>query len=235
MPKVPVKSRTKRTQTKPAKPKDPKTSHLYTDDNPTTTINGTGFKDEAAALRTLELINQRSLPYQFQTVNTLYHRAKHHPSMKKTKADGSAGTAEMREAMEVFREWVDETYPSQREGLGAGGFKPLLSKGCVERFLERIEGSKDVGEDARAFAKVYAALSKGKRLGNVLLEDSKPTEPDWERKRYDALDGLVPAGKEDGGDAWGLSELWMDDKSLTPQHLQLVAWAWSPIKEAKLP
>lgn len=33
----------------PKKEKDPKQSHLYTDDNPETTLHGTGFKDAATA------------------------------------------------------------------------------------------------------------------------------------------------------------------------------------------
>lgn len=216
------------------KSKDPKDSHLYTDDNPATTIHGTGFKDKSAALRTLDLIKNRSPIYQFQTVNTMYHRAKHHPAMKKA-ADGAASTQGMREAMEVFRTWLDETYPAAKDDLRAGGFKPLLSKKVMERYLERIEGSSSVSADAKAFAKVYVNLPKGKKLGNVLVDDSKPMEQDWEARRYEALASLVPAGKEGGEKEWKLSELWNDDRKMTDQHLELVAWAWSPVAESKLP
>jgi hypothetical protein len=62
-----------------------KDSHLYTDDNPSTTLHGTGFKDAETANNTLELISKRSLTYQFQTINTLFHRARNHPSVKKAK------------------------------------------------------------------------------------------------------------------------------------------------------
>lgn len=37
---------------KPAKEKNPKDSHLYTDDNPETTLQGTGFKDVTTAKNT---------------------------------------------------------------------------------------------------------------------------------------------------------------------------------------
>ncbi|KAK5725803.1 hypothetical protein LTR15_003993 [Elasticomyces elasticus] len=219
---------------KPAgKPKDPKASHLYTDDNPATTIHGTGFKDEAAAHRTLELISKRSLVYQFQTVNTLFNRAKHHPAMKKS-IEGSANTAGIEKAMAIFRDWIDVTYPAQREALRAGRFKPLLSKKCVERLLPAIEET-DISGEAKAFAKMYAAFPKAKRLGNALVDDLKPTEADWEVTRYAALDGLVSVGKEEGEGAWKMSELWTDDRKPTSQHLELIAWAWSPVKEAKLP
>lgn len=36
--------------------KDLTASHLYTDDNPETTLHGTGFKDEAAATKTSRLM-----------------------------------------------------------------------------------------------------------------------------------------------------------------------------------
>lgn len=229
---TPIPKPTKHAST--SKTKNPKDSHLYTDDNPATTIHGTGFKDKSAALRTLDLIKNRSLIYQFQTVNTMYHRAKHHPAMKKA-VGGAASTQGMREAMEVFRTWLDETYPAAKESLRAGGFKPMLSKKVVERYLERIEGSKVVSEDAKAFAKVYVNLPKGKKLGNVLVDDSRPMEQDWEARRYAALDGLVPAGKEGGEKEWKLSELWNDDRDVADQHLELVAWAWSPVAESKLP
>lgn len=43
-------ARDKKNDPKPEK--DPKTSHLYTDDNPETTLHGTGFKDAATAHKT---------------------------------------------------------------------------------------------------------------------------------------------------------------------------------------
>ncbi|KAI7204465.1 hypothetical protein KC340_g14738, partial [Hortaea werneckii] len=197
-------------------PKDPKTSHLYTDDNPATTIHGTGFKDAAAAHRTLDLIRTRSLTYQFQTVNTMFHRASHHPAMKKKPASsssssGSNGNSQqgMEEAMSIFRHWLDDTYPAAKSSLRAGGFKPLLSKPLVEKYLPLILSSAssssqlseagapdDSDKDAKAFAQRYVHLAKGKRLGNVLLDDGDPTGLDWEGRRYRALCALVPEGKE---------------------------------------
>ncbi|KAI7217184.1 hypothetical protein KC333_g4384 [Hortaea werneckii] len=268
-------------------PKDPKTSHLYTDDNPATTIHGTGFKDAAAARRTLDLIKTRSLTYQFQTVNTMFHRASHHPAMKKSassssSSSGSGGNSDsqqgMKEAISIFRHWLNDTYPAAKSALRAGGFKPLLSKPLVEKYLPLILSSSfsssssspssssfsghyddnDDDRDAKAFAQRYVNLAKGKRLGNVLLDDGDPTGWDWEGRRYRALCGLVPEGKEKEG-GWGEGELWEDadgdggegewdeggsggrkgkgskkKKKVSGRHLQLIAWAWSPVGERKL-
>jgi len=171
----------------------------------------------------------------------MYHRAKHHPAMKKAgqneEKGGEDSTKDMKEAMAVFREWLDDTYPATKASMrGDGGFKPLLSKKIVEKYLERIEGSKNVGKEGKTFAKTYVELGKGKRLGNVLVEDSKPAEPDWEARRYSVLCDMVPEGKEEAG-KWDDEELWADDgkKEVSEEHLEMIAWAWSPMQERKLP
>lgn len=235
MPKAQSKAKTKaaRTPQSLAKPKDPKASHLYTDDNPATTIHGTGFKDAAAAKRTLELIKKRSLTYQWQTVNTMYHRAKHHPSMKKASSD----TGQMKEAMEIFREWLDVTHPAEKAQLRGGGFKPLLSKSTLQMYMKRIQASDKVEKVAKEFVEMYTELPKGKRLGNVLVDNTKPKEPDWEVVRYEQLSELASAGKEEAK-AWDYDELWGKDSNgrrrVTEGHLKLIAWAWSPVNSREL-
>lgn len=237
MPKETSRSHTKASRqdplSKPSSTRTGKDSHLYTDDNPSTTIHGTGFKDKAAAERTLDLIKRRSLIYQFQTINTMFNRAKHHPAMKKA-VDGSASTADMRAAMDVFRHWLDVTYPAAKDAQRAGGFKPMLSKKTVEKYIKRIEQSKDVDRLGQEFGRVYCELPKGKKLGNVLVNDSKPEEADWETKRYETLNDLVPASQEDSPDKWKSDDLFDSDGNVSEQHLKLIAWAWSPIPERKL-
>jgi len=212
-----------------------KDSHLYTDDNPSTTLHGTGFKDAATATHTLHLISKRSLTYQFQTVNTLFHRARNHPSVKKAKTPDQAPSG-INEALEIFKKWLDETYPASKASLRAAGFKPLLSKGLVGKHLEKINKARDdavIEEEAADFASLYSSLPKNRRLGNVLMDDSKPGEADWEVRRYEALDRLVPEGDEDGK-VWAKDRLWDGEGGLSSEHLNLVAWGWSPLGERGL-
>ncbi|KAL1582236.1 hypothetical protein WHR41_09103 [Cladosporium halotolerans] len=229
-------------KTKPDEPnpsKDPKASHLYTDDNPSTTLHGTGFKDAATAHHTLSLIATRSLTYQFQTVNTLFHRARNHPSVKRTRSktaedkSESEGPAGILAAIDVFQTWLETTYPASKGALRAGGgFKPLLSKKCVERFLPGLE-ERGVGKEALEFARLYVSLPRNRRLGNVLVDEGEPGGKDWEVMRYEALDGLVEAGKEEGG-SWEEGELWDGEGELSEVHARLVAWGWSPVGERRL-
>jgi hypothetical protein len=71
---------------------------LYEDKHPQTSTKGTGFKDKQKALDTLQIIKHRDLTYQKQVVNTMYNRAKHHPHQ----------TATMKDAMEVFKDWLEK-------------------------------------------------------------------------------------------------------------------------------
>ena len=71
---------------------------LYEDKHPKTSTKGTGFKDKKKALDTLKIIKDRDITYQRQVVNTMYNRAKYHPHQ----------TEEMKDAMKVFKEWLDK-------------------------------------------------------------------------------------------------------------------------------
>lgn len=162
----------------------------------------------------VSLVSKRSLLYQWQTINTMYHRAKHHP--KKTK--------DMEAAMAVFEKWLKETYPKQKAELRV--FKPLQKK-TVGLFLPDLKKAK--GIDTK-FAELYVTLEPRKKLANVLVEDSKPGEPDWDRTRVEALSKLVP--HENNGVEEG--DLWLKEGVPSYYHLSLIAWAWSPLTEYKL-
>ena len=71
---------------------------LYEDNHPETSTKGLGFKNKEKAIETLKIIKNRDLTYQKQVVNTMYNRAKYHPSQ----------TKDMRDAMKVFKEWLNK-------------------------------------------------------------------------------------------------------------------------------
>lgn len=144
----------------------------------------------------------------------MYNRAKHHP--KKTK--------DMEAAMEIFHKWLKETYPKQKSDLRV--FKPLQKK-TVELFLPDLKKAK--GIDTK-FAELYVKLEPRKKLANVLVDDTKPGEQDWDKARVDALSELVP----DKDNEIEESELWEKDGVPSNYHLSLIAWAWSPLTEYKL-
>jgi hypothetical protein len=99
--------------------------HLYSDDHPETTLSGTGFKDAATALRTVELVKLKPRNRQVWTINAMYNRAKHHPHQ----------TASMREAMSIFNTWLAE-YNEQKEHEKTHGAKRERGDAGIENGLE---------------------------------------------------------------------------------------------------
>jgi inhibitor of KinA sporulation pathway (predicted exonuclease)/DNA-directed RNA polymerase subunit RPC12/RpoP len=74
-------------------------SRLFTDENPATTIKGTGFKDREMAERTIFLTSQKGVRYkQYWTIKAMRERAAFHPHQ-------SSG---MRDAIIVFDKWLKE-------------------------------------------------------------------------------------------------------------------------------
>lgn len=175
--------------------------------------------------------------------------------------------------MSIFRTWLDTTYPTLQTSLRAQGFKPLLSKSVVNIYLSQIQAASattpsppnknknnnnnnsnsktqcDNNNNNKhtnsTFAEIYTTLPKGKKLGNVLVDESQPGEADWEIRRYQALDRIVPEGMEEEkekekeeeekekGRSWK-ELLWDEEGKVSEWHLSMIAWAWSPVSERKL-
>lgn len=165
----------------------------------------------------VSLVSKRSLTYQWQTINTMYHRAKHHPNK----------TSDMEAAMAIFKTWLDTTYPQQKADQRT--FKPL-SKKTVEVLLPELKKAEEGGGVDTAFAELYVHLEPRKRLANVLVNPGEPGEPDWEKTRLDALSKLVPEDSTDVDE----ETLWGEDGLPSPFHWSLIAWAWSPLSDQKL-
>ena len=71
---------------------------LYSDDDPTDTVKGTGYGDAETARKTLQIIKSVDKERQMQIVNTMYNRAKHHANR----------TSDMEDAMKIFKSWIDK-------------------------------------------------------------------------------------------------------------------------------
>ena len=201
-------------------------SHLYTDDNPSTTLHGTGFQDAAVAEKTIDLVKKRSLTYQFQVVNTMFHRAKHHPHPN----------ARMEGAMEVFSKWLAE-YPVKKKHLP--DFKKA-SRAFVQTYLEAIERQQLQPDDAElvtsepfeqalTWARMYVAMPTGKRLANTLT-CADPQEPDMESLRLVNLQELVPQDStQRDSRAWRLTD--GNCKQVSDLHLQWILWGYTPAEK----
>jgi hypothetical protein len=201
-------------------------SHLYTDDNPSTTLHGTGFQDSTVAQRTIDLVQKRSLTYQFQVINTMFHRAKHHPHPN----------ARMHGAMDIFSKWL-EHYPVKKKQLPE--YKKA-GRAVVQAYLEAIQNSQlqlanndllnsEPFQQALRWAKNYVDMPPGKRLANTLTCED-PQEPDMESLRLTNLQKLVPNDSKDrDSKAWRLCE--DKHKQVSDLHLQWILWGFTPAEK----
>ena len=201
-------------------------SHLYTDDNPSTTLHGTGFQDSTVAQKTIDLVQNRSLTYQFQVINTMFHRAKHHPHPN----------ARMHGAMDIFSKWLDH-YPAKKKQLP--DYKKA-GRAVVEAYLDAVGKNQfqlanndllksETFHQALRWAKMYVDLPPGKRLANTLTCDD-PQEPDMESLRLTNLRKLVPDDSKDrDSKAWRLCE--DSHKQVSDLHLQWILWGFTPAEK----
>lgn len=101
---------------------------LYSNLHPNRTMKGTGFKDKKTAIKTIELIQFRSLNYQFNVINTMYNRAKYHPHQ----------TSEMQDAMKVFSQWLKK-YKKPQIKYAYMSKADILASGIKSDFIEKLE------------------------------------------------------------------------------------------------
>ncbi len=201
-------------------------SHLYTDDNPSTTVHGTGFQDTATAEKTIDLVQKRSLAYQFQVINTMFHRAKHHPHPN----------ARMEGAMDVFSKWLEQ-YPAKKHQLH---IYKKASRPLVEAYLKALDQQQIQPSDsdllvsepfqqALTRARTYVTMPPGKRLANTLTS-SDPQDPDMESLRLAKLQMLVPEeSQQQHSKAWQLSE--GNHQQVSDLHLQWILWGYTPAEK----
>ncbi len=215
-----------------------KSIELYTDSHPNTTVKGTGFKDEKTAKKTLKLIQNKPLKYQFLVVNTLYYRAMYHPHQ----------TSDMKKAMKVFKSWL-KTYKLKKTKKQNAGKKslPYLSLNLVNEY-EKLAEYYNVSRKARGLEKpttsdegflvVYRRMKgDSKKMEGIPCRKDKPEGVDWERKREVEVLGKLGQAKRMKLDLFHKTG---PLKGLpTIIHTNMIMWGYSPypqllIKNKKL-
>ena len=211
-----------------------KSIELYTDAHPKTTIKGTGYKDKKTALRTLKLIKNKPIKYQFLTINVLYQRAKFHKNQ----------TKDMINAMNIFKKWLNN-YKSMKNKKNSNKKKlPYLSLSLVNSY-EKLANYYNVSLKARGLEKpitsdegflvVYRKVKGNANLMKTIpCKKSKINGVNWDRKRTIVVSGKLGQAKSmkldffhKTGKLKGLP---------TKIHINMIMWAYSPylIKLKKL-
>lgn len=217
------KTNSKKSSKKKSTKSSTKSLNLYTDDNPKTTIHGTGFTNKEAAIKTLELIKHRSLGYQFVLANTLYNRARYHPNV----------TKDMHEAMKVFMNFLYKYKKEKREQDKLYPFVPL----DIIKSYEKLAQKYRVSEVARGvkpsiktdigFLKMLKHVSHPHKLQFIPIKKSNPQGEDYWSFRINFIKSRL--GQMKSAD----TPLFYSDGKYsgfpTKQHVILIMHGYSPL------
>lgn len=189
---------------------------LYTDDNPDTTIKGTGYKDEKAVNATIKIIKNRSIKYKKSVMITMYYRAKHHINQ----------TDNMKKAMRKIKTWLKENKNERKY--------PYLDLDLIKKYekladiynISRVSrGLEKSTKSDKGFLKVYKQV-KGKygKLSFMPIYKKYPEKGDYDILREKFINARLAQMKNSPlyyttGKYKGLP---------TKQHLVLIMNAYSP-------
>jgi hypothetical protein len=200
-----------------------KSLNLYTDDNPKTTIHGTGFANKEAALKTLELIKHRSLGYQFALVNTLYNRARYHPYV----------TKDMHEAMKVF---INFLHKNKKEKKDQDKLYPFVSLDIIKSY-EKLAQKYRVSEVARGvkpsiktdmgFLKMLKHVSHPNKLQFIPIKKSNPQGEDYWSYRINFIKSRLAQMKSTDTPLFYTEGKYSGFP--TKQHIILIMHGYSPL------
>ncbi len=200
-----------------------KSKDLYTDLHPQTTIQGTGFVNEEAAEKTLELIKNRSIRYQFDVINTMYNRAKYHPNQ----------TSEMRDAMKIYRKWINQYDKLKKK---ENKTYPFLSLDVIKSY-EKLAEKYKVSEVARGlvkgiktdqgFLKVLKSVTHPNKLQYIPVKKTNPKGQDYWSYRISFIKSRLGQMKAANTPLFYTEGKYKDLP--TKQHVILILHGFSPL------
>jgi len=212
--------------------KNKKHMSLFEDYHPNTTISGLGFKNSEKAIQSLQKIKQMPLSYQKAVINTLYYRAKYHPHQ----------TKEMKEAMKIFKKWINEhAQKKYKTKIKFGGKNnndkkyPFLDHSLID-YYQKLASYYQISKVARGlekpkttdkgFLQVYTPSIKEEDLKNIPVRKNNPSGANWYQTRVNRICAKLGQMKSqnipyfyDEGKLKGLP---------TKMHTILIMWAYSP-------
>ncbi|PNF41287.1 hypothetical protein B7P43_G01448 [Cryptotermes secundus] len=196
---------------------------LFGSETTETTFQGAGFKDKDKALETLQLLEGRDVTFQFQIINSMFHRAK--VIHKRTKDPEKLRN--LSEAIETFENWLNE-YRSRSRAKENLGYLPLDVVEAFQPLADRYGVKTEVPGVHISFLKAYREADgdlKKLRVLKVNPDDEKSITWDVHRNKY--LKPLVDRVK--GDDA---PRLYLTEEKVrgvpTKEHVELVMWGYSP-------
>jgi len=200
-----------------------KSKDLYSDLNPETTIHGTGFSNKEIAYKTLDLIKNRCLRYQFDVINTMYNRAKYHPNQ----------TSGMKDAMKIYKNWL-KNYDKLKKIENK--IYPFLSIDIIKSY-EKLADIYKVSLVARGilkstktdkgFLQMLKKVSHPNKLQYIPIKKNNPTGQDYWSYRISFIKARLGQMKASNTELFYTTGKYKDLP--TRQHVILIMHGYSPI------
>nr|CAD7194621.1 unnamed protein product [Timema douglasi] len=182
--------------------------------------DGAGFKDKDKALETIKLLEGRDISFQFQVINSMYHRAK--VILKRTK--DAEKVQNLTEAIETFQVWLDD-YRAHSRAKENFTYLPLETVEAYERLAEKYGVSQAVNSRP-SFLQVYKAAEgelKKLRMAKVDPDDEQTVTWDVHRNKH-----LREISERIKSDHLPLYETDVEFRGLpTKEHVELIMWGYS--------
>ena len=206
-------------------------SHLFTDDNPESTVPNTGFANKEIIMKTLKDMEHRDIVYQFQVINTMYHRGL--SVVKQTKDEKKK--RDITEGLTLYKKWLKDYKSKNRKKE----MNPYLSLDVVNE-LEALAEYYDISRKARSFdtstksdkgfLQVYRQVGGNeKMLRTIPIKASNPDRITWDKYRNQYLTRRKTMLKNAG---YGLYYTSGELKGMpTKLHVNMIMWGYSPDKK----
>lgn len=215
-----------------ASKKTQKRGQLFSDDNPDTTVHGYGFANARIAQHTLNDLKNRDIDYQFQVVNTMYHRGAQ--VIKRTKDENKKNTIE--QAISIYKVWLDDYKAKDRgkkESLPYMSPKEVASLEFLAEYYgisDKARGIKKPTKSDIGFKEMWESMAGGdkKKLRNMVVMESKPEGNTWDRHRNNYIKRrLSMVGNTKDG-------LYYDNGLPSKLHVNMMMWGYSPDRRSVL-
>ena len=206
-------------------------SHLFTDDNPESTVPNTGFANKEIVMKTLKDMEHRDIVYQFQVINTMYHRGL--SVVKQTKDERKK--QDITEGLTLYKKWLSD-YKSKNRKEEMNSYLSL----DVINELEVLAEYYDISRKARGidtsiksdkgFLQVYREIKGNeKMLRTIPIKVSNPEGITWDKYRNQYLTRRKTMLKNAG---YGLYYTSGELKGMpTKLHVNMIMWGYSPDKK----
>lgn len=208
-----------------------KNLELFSDKYPEYTIKGTGFKNKETALKTLEIIKNRDIDYQYQVINTMYYRCQNVIKNTKDKIKKS----NLRKSEKIFFKWLNDYKNDKSKTMKLKKkFSKYLDIDTIKK-AEKLAKYYNISRKARGLEKpvksdkgflvVYKKINGNKKkLRTIPIKKSIPKGQTWDKHRNNYCIRRMSMIKD--------KPLYHKDGKLkglpTVLHTNMIMWACSP-------